>query len=193
MIFRQKRKPAFIHINKTGGTSIVGALGIGPKVHLTAIELKALMGDDWQESFKFAIVRNPWDKVLSHYTYRVKTGRTGIDGDRIPFSDWVARAYGDKDPRYYDNPKMFLPQSEWIKDESGKIVTDFIGRFERLKQDFREISRHVRRKKKLPHANRTDHRHYSSYYDEASMRIVENWFQEDIQRFGYYFEEREGA
>ena len=70
--FEQHRNFVFIHINKTAGMSVGKALGL-KKQHLTAGEYKNSLGiRRWNKSFKFIIVRNPWDKVVSHYFHRVK-------------------------------------------------------------------------------------------------------------------------
>ncbi len=122
----------FIHINKTAGTSIGNAIGLPVKHHQTAREIIASIGrEKWTTAYKFTLVRNPWDKVVSHYEYRLKRNKTEIATRNISFSEWVKKTYGpDKDPFYYNNPKAFQPQVEWLKDDEGKITIDFIGRFE---------------------------------------------------------------
>src|SRR5687768_13300689 len=106
----------FVHINKTGGTSIEKALGL-PFQHRTAVEIRRLIGaKEWDRRFSFAFVRNPWDKVASHYHFRVKTNQTGLRDKPIPFNEWVRLAYGEQALPYYDQPKMFMPQLEWISD-----------------------------------------------------------------------------
>jgi hypothetical protein len=120
----------FIHINKTGGSSIEKALGLPQQKHLTAFELKKKYSvKNWNEKFKFAFVRNPWDKVVSHYHYRYRRNEQGIKEDNIDFIQWVKLTYRDKNPKYYNVPKMFAPQMDWITDENGEIIIDFIGRF----------------------------------------------------------------
>ena len=131
-------KFVFVHINKTGGSSIEQALGIRFQ-HRTAMELVADMGmEQWRNHFSFSVVRNPWDKVLSHYSYRVLTNQTGMADGHIGFTDWVCEAYGRKNPTYYDKPKMFMPQVDWISDEQGRILIDYVARFESLQSGFDE-------------------------------------------------------
>jgi chondroitin 4-sulfotransferase 11 len=178
----------FVHINKTGGSSIEKALRL-PFQHRTALELREHLGRDrWQRRFSFAFVRNPWDKVASHYFYRVKTNQTGLATVPVEFNEWVRRAYGERDPQYYDKPKMFLPQVDWISDEEGRQLVGFVGRFERLQADFRIVCERIGIDADLPHEKQSSNRDYRRVYTPASADIVAQWFAADIERFGYTLE-----
>ena len=102
----------FIHINKTAGTSVGKAIGLPVKDHLMATEVIARIGlDKWNTAYKFTVVRNPWDKVVSHYEYRRKKNKTHIASRNISFSDWVKMTYGpEKNTVYYNNPRSFQQQ-----------------------------------------------------------------------------------
>ncbi len=179
---------AFVHINKTGGSSIEKALRL-PFRHHTAIELRDALGEArWCRRFKFAFVRNPWDKVASHYFYRVKTNQTGLGVDSLEFNEWVIRAYGEHDPRYYDKPKMFMPQVNWIVDENRRFMIDFLGRFEQLQEDFRLICRQLGIHADLPHEKASANRDYRRVYTATTTDVVARWFSADIAAFGYTFE-----
>ncbi len=39
----------------------------------------------------------------------------------------------------------------------------------------------------LPHENRTEHEHYTRYYDPETIRLVAQRYGEDIERFGYRY------
>ena len=179
----------FVHINKTAGSSIERALGM-PFQHRTALEFIDLVGPErWDRCFTFAFVRNPWERVLSHYRYRVKTNQTGLGTVQISFGEWVRRTYGDQDPRYWDQPRMFMAQSNWLCDATGDVLVDFVGRFERLERDFAEVCRRLGRKTELPHLKPSGPRnHYAAHYDAESRAIVADRFAKDIERFGYCFD-----
>lgn len=177
----------FIHINKTGGSSIARALGLTGE-HKTAMEKRRELGESaWSRRFRFTIVRNPWDKVVSHYHYRVATNQTSLGMNRVDFKEWVSLAYGDNLPAYYDNPKMFMPQWNWISNENGSLAVDFVGRFENLEQDFKSICRRINQDVLLPHKKKSKREHYRSYYDARAREIVRTWFKADIEEFDYEF------
>ena len=179
----------FIHINKTAGTSIGNAIGLPVKHHQTAREIIAKIGrDKWNTAYKFTLVRNPWDKVVSHYQYRRKRNKTEVATRNVSFSEWVKKTYGpDKDPFFYNNPKAFQPQVEWLKDDQGRIAIDFIGKFESINDDFDQIKSIIGIEAELPHLNASKRAGYQSYYDDETRLIVAQWFHEDIEAFGYSF------
>jgi len=177
----------FIHINKTGGSSVASALKL-PFEHLTAVEKMAMVGSRrWEKCLTFTIVRNPWDKVVSQYHYRLKTNQTDMADIPIPFSEWVQRAFAEQDPLYYNFPKMFMTQTEWIADADGRILVDEIVRFEKLDEGFARVMKKLGKDVTLPHLRKSKHDHYRDYYDTETAAIIHHYFKKDIDNFGYTF------
>jgi len=185
-----KKDFVYIHINKTGGTSISKAVGMPRKQHYTAKETIEIIGQEkWDRAYKFSVVRNPWDKVWSHYNYRVRINETGLRDAGLSFNEWVAITYGEpKNKRFYDQPKMFAPQIDWLVDSNGKNTIDFVGRFEKLDEDFASIAEVIGVEKKLPHLNKSTSVQYHEHYSKESKEIVAAWFARDIETFGYSFD-----
>jgi hypothetical protein len=182
------RSVIFIHINKTGGTSIGKALGLREKQHLTVQEVRDRVGiQNWDSSYTIAFVRNPWDRVSSSYRYRLKVRKNNTNNIEIDFKSWVKKVFQERDPRYYDYPKMLMPQTNWLKDELGDINIDFIGRFETIEEDFEALCKKLGVQLDLPHLNKTKQVPYQDYYDKETMEIVADYFSEDIETFGYSF------
>ena len=78
------KKFIFIHINKTAGSSIEQALNsygekrIVPKnntdfkmskqsQHFNYKEYREFLGADYDDYFKFTVIRNPFDRIVSYY------------------------------------------------------------------------------------------------------------------------------
>ncbi len=178
---------AFVHINKTGGTSVEHALGL-PVDHRTAQEWRRDLGPRaWDRRFRFTVVRNPWDRAVSHYHYRVLTDQTGLGADPVGFGEWAHRVYGDQDERYYDQPKVFMPQVDWVSDEDGALMVDRVCRFERLREDVAEVGQEIGRPIDLPHVKASKRGPYQSYYDDELREVVGEWFRRDVEAFGYSF------
>jgi chondroitin 4-sulfotransferase 11 len=176
----------FVHINKTGGTSVARALGIRRR-HRTARELEIEYGALWTQKFRFSIVRNPWDRVVSHYHYRLMTNESGLAEEQIAFIDWVKLAYGEKDPKYCDRPKQFGAQWDWLIDQSGNCAVDYVMRFENLEDDFITLCSKLNRKAFLPHLNRSNRGDYRSYFDNETKEIIAMRFKVDLEKFGYEY------
>ncbi len=177
----------FVHINKTGGSSVEQALGL-PFEHKTAREKKEELGDRrWNQRFSFSFVRNPWDRVASLYHYRVRTNTSGLGSGTIDFNTWVRLTFHDQDPAFYNSPKMLMPQAAWLCDDANRLLVDFVGRFEALEEDFETVCTQIGRRATLPHLKRSTRGPYRSQYDDDAIAIVEAWFEEDIDRFGYAF------
>jgi hypothetical protein len=184
---RYLRPYVFIHINKTGGSSVEKALGIGLD-HSTALEKHQQLGERaWRRKFTFTLVRNPWDKVVSHYHYRVRTNQTGLAEKPVAFAEWLQRCYVDHDPRYYDQPRMFMPQRQWLVDEHDKLLVEFVGRFENLTEDFQRICERLSVNAQLGHAKPSSRGSYRDYYDADSEALIREYFAEDLALFGYEF------
>ncbi len=151
--------------------------------HLPAGLLKRSFPDRYQDYYSACFVRNPWDYVTSCYAW-LRFYR------KIPheFNDWVKRGFLDT-PEREMNIFMKPNQSDWITDENGEIIVDFVGRFENMRQDFKKICRKVGVRKKLPHINRFKRAHYSTVYDDEARDIVADWYRRDVELLKYTFEE----
>lgn len=178
----------FIHIGKTGGSSIEKALN--PDVTLDGSARTAHTGntdflekhwnaqkyqreykDFFESYFKFSFVRNPWDREVSRWKW-FSLAR----GDNHSFSKHVTSHISNC-------------QSDWLC-TGDHYLTDFIGRFETLQEDFDVICDKMGRpRQKLPHINKTKRKHYTEYYDDETRQIVAEKYAKDIEYFNYKFQQ----
>jgi chondroitin 4-sulfotransferase 11 len=208
-MINHRHKFIFVHINKCAGQSIRRTLphGLfgGTRGHNTIQHYLGLLrakGRDPADYFKFTIVRNPWDKVVSFYHYHKRREWDIFPwtvADEPDFNSFLQRLFVANDGALAQ--EIFRGRSgssthhlrlsnslEWVSDAEGNVLVDFIGRVENLQADFDQICARIGiRQRALPHANRSSHKPYWEYYDEASREIVARRFQRDIEYFGYRF------
>jgi len=164
----------FVHVPKTAGQSIehvfLDLLGLswrqraplllrynarpelGPPrlAHLRAadyVRCGHLSESQFAGYFKFSFVRNPWDRAVSFYKYIGRPAECSFKRfalERLPNALWRSMYW------------FVRPQAEFLYDEGG-LVVDFVGRFENLQSDFREVcSRLGLPESRLPVVNRSD-------------------------------------
>jgi len=131
-------------------------------------------------TFKFTLVRNPFDRVVSAYSYlRTKCGRWA-------FADFVVRVLAVEGPAFDPH---FEPQAGGLFLEGVPLV-DEIGRFERLEDSWRAIARRIEAPAVLPHRGRSRRApSYAGYYTDEARRVVERLYADDLRAFGYAFED----
>jgi len=181
----------FVHIIKTGGTSIERFFkkGGGTKHQFAKKYKEQVDNKKWEDYFKFTFVRNPWDKMVSQYFY---IQRNNNGNYHLTFREFILAFESCPETDYIDGigiPVKFNPiQSPWIYDDMGNCMVDFVGRFENYERDFNVICDKIRiPHQKLPYYNTSDHKHYSEYYDKDTQKIIEEKFANDIKHFGYEF------
>ena len=221
-----KYKFIFIHVPKTGGTSIEEYFGknmAGKGKHRSLREWCELYeyerGDrlasdripcpivppssfdhEFSQYFKFTVVRNPWDRMVSYWKY--KKIHSGVGGRFLPFPGldfareksfpkWLNCA-ADLSQEQWDAfaPIGFATQKQMIT--HGQICMDYIIRFEDLQNGFDEVCKKIGHQpkpphRKLPHVHKTNHKHYSAYYNDQTEQFIRERYAEDIKMFDYHF------
>jgi len=185
-VISHKHKCIFVHIPKSAGTSIEKFF-IGrdwwfidkETKHLHAKTAKKIYKENWNEYFTFSFVRNPWDLMVSWYKFR--------KNHNLSFDKFLTE-YKINPRRRYWLPKT-LYQTDFLVDDDGKLLIDFVGKFENLQEDFNIICDKIKiSQQKLPHKNKTKRKHYTEYYDDETREIVAKKYAKDIEYFGYKFE-----
>lgn len=205
MLISRKHKFIFIHIYKNAGSSITSALlpfakedGVQPAdrnhaavsepfnpqpyhIHVSAADLVANMGgEEFSKYFSFAIVRNPWDWQVSLYSFMRKFKSHRQHAMALKFQNFKEYL------RWRCSEEVRL-QKDFLVDEQGKVLVDYVGRFERLELEFKEICSRISITTELPKINVSNELPYQSFYDDESIELVRETFKADIEMFGYNF------
>ena len=205
----------FIAIEKTGTNSIRHCLnnfadtkpGDGINPHWPACKVRAHYFEtpqsNFEDYFSFAFVRNPWARLVSWFEYfnrEVNKHESGAPSEggiptgparhpayaqwktysMMDFATWLRREHAQNSHR--------LSYQRYYEDENGKPLLNFIGKTENLQEDFNIVCDKIGiPRQKLPHKNKTKHKHYSTYYDDDTRELVAEKYAKDIERFGYSF------
>lgn len=145
---------------------------------------KGFVPKRFKNYFKFAFVRNPWDRIVSCYFQKIVTKRYGL------FEECF-----DKDFDYfidYINNLDLTTANPHIRLQTRLIPVDechFIGKLDHFVDDLQYVCDRVGlNMSDLPHSNQSDHRHYSTYYTPRTKQIIADKYKEDIETFGFAFE-----
>lgn len=155
------------------------AIGHG---HVSARQLKPILGDAvFNRYFKFAFVRNPWDRFVSYCAFiSRKTGR--FENDPHGFM----RQMIDSPPPLQH--LLYQPQNELLCNENCELAMDFVGRVEHMQRDLDVICTRLNfAPQTLEQINRSEHRPYTDYYNADLRDLVGYKYRRDIEQFDYRF------
>jgi chondroitin 4-sulfotransferase 11 len=158
--------------------------------HSTMQEIE-LKSPEVQKYWKFTFVRNPYSRVVSWFSYLTQ-GLNDQKSKEEHMKDYgTDYLTGDfKDFCNFAPFWVFNNQFFHLCDKDENINIDFIGRFENLQEDFNIVCDKIGiPKQKLPHKNKSKHKHYTEYYDDETREIVAEKYAKDIGYFGYEFGE----
>lgn len=156
----------------------------------------------YEEYFKFAFTRNPFDRLVSCY-------RNKIDRPRIP--QYMLASAEQSEVAFYPHMSFaefvevvcyipnrladghFRPQHLTICDREGNIAADYVGSFENIEEDFAYVKQRIGKPDlELPERNRkrptkSDPFNYRNFYDSKLKELVYERYEKDFETFGYDF------
>ena len=195
-------KVIFIHIPKNAGTSIRRCFGNSSAYHETIYDFKDTFPDEYSSYRKFAVVRNPYDRMVSWYFHLKKEAEDWVRQlPTFPFelSDSLDKEKFDEeftdsfikwviDPFKYPFTKKALPkhanwdlrltmmQHEWVDD------TVTILKYENLNE---ELNKYFGKEINLSKQNKSIHMNYLNYYNKYSLDVVYDRYKEDFKKYNY--------
>ena len=214
MIISPGRQFVFVHIPKTGGTSLGLALedrahrddiliGDTPKAkkrrgrlraltprgrlwkHSTLADIDGVLGaGDLDRMFLFTMVRNPWDRAVSYYHW-LKSQT--FEHPAITCAQTLSFPAFVRDPVIVDSLRDW-PAGRYMQDASGVERDALFIRLEHFDEDSAPLWDHLGFRLSLPHENRSDRdTDYRTYYDDELAAHLGDVCATDILRFKYTF------
>ncbi|MGH8051027.1 MAG: sulfotransferase family 2 domain-containing protein [Arenimonas sp.] len=205
MIISHKHKFIFFAIPKTGTHTVRQALRehLGPddleqvglfvqkrfafpelkdftSGHVSANQIRPILGEETFNSyFKFAFVRNPFDRFVSYCSF-MSRDNGAFAAQPKAFMKHVITQIKPADHLLYK------PQNYFLVDTAGALSVDFIGRNESMQDSYNEICSSLG----IPAAmlgvvNSSQHKPFMEYYDEETYALVADLYNRDIDLFGY--------
>ena len=218
MLLSNRYNFLFVHIAKTGGTSVRSALQSlrwkdpvyymmyicsrfshlsGHKTaskfprHCKIIAAKEMLPDEYfKKLFKFTFVRNPWDLQVSSF-HHIRRERPQYMQDKNTFDEFLRWKFDPERPYQFHIDTSIALQSDYLVDLHGDNLVDFIGRYERLQEDFNSVCDRIGIERiTLPFKRRSSSRKkdYRQYYTAETAELVNRHFSKDIEMLGYQFD-----
>lgn len=165
---------------------------IGQHVHAVTIRDR-LPESVWQSYFKFSIARNPWDRVVSLFTWKAR------NSPKLQPKPHFYNRFGVPFDQFHETRKLFtqfVKAGNWQTNDRFYIIedtlcVDYIIRYENLVDDTLEVCRRVGIPPlvlpRLKSGMRPGDHLYSEYYNDETKTIVAERHKHDLRLFGYRF------
>jgi len=163
--------------------------------HMRPVEARATfseLGWDFDASYRFITVRNPWARLVS--LYRMMEGLKH-HGAKLDFSSWIKSIDPDRPPvpaspgKWYDHGMLSF--DAFVSDEAGTVLVKDAFRIEDqlpdLLEKLYEIGVPVPQRKSVPSVNVAPKVDYRAFYSDADVALVAHLYQPEISQFGYKF------
>lgn len=162
---------------------------LGPKPdHAYALEVRNAFPDEWRNYFKFCVVRNPFERVVSDYFWRIKSAPNAPSFSEFVMAIHEGRTLSGTVPERPDNWPIYTINDEIVADaiiEYGELMPRLV----RIMSDIgvpwdgnlpKSKSGWNRKRNREPHW-------YRSIYRPNDRELVGHVFRKEISQFEYRF------
>ena len=194
MIIDKKNNLVFIHIPKTGGTSIhqwlslqnnqtVSLWGCSNGIdyaHLTLSQALTLLTSFPKDSFKIAFVRHPYDRIYSAYLQPYRQMYPDLTLDEF-VKHYVSKVdENNPDPKLVHLWPMYL-----FTCINGVNQVDFVGKMETWRKDIDFVKNRFKLKGTPGHLNQSNRLGDDPVFTSESLKIIDKVYKKDFEWFSY--------
>jgi hypothetical protein len=150
--------------------------------HLSLGEVADLSRLDFSDWYKFAFVRNPWDRLVSHFFFKNRKKESPDVKAFCAYIDRVEQIVSKREHLHGEHCHL-RPQVEFLSDD-----LDFVGRFESFESDLMKVMDQIGiSRARIPHSNKSTHGPYTEYFDDRTKKKVADIYAADIETLNYRF------
>jgi hypothetical protein len=150
--------------------------------HITLEQIRPFLGEDaFADYFKFAFVRNPFDRFISYCAFM-----TRADGAFLKNPQQVMRYILFQAPP--TQHILFQPQHTFVTAADGSLLADHVGRVEDMQSSYDAICERIGiPTAQLGQVNSSQRGSYRDYYHQDLIDGVAKLYRRDLELFGYEF------
>jgi hypothetical protein len=150
--------------------------------HITLEQIRPFLGEEaFASYFKFAFVRNPFDRFVSYCAFMTRADGAFLKNPQQVMRYILFQARPDQHI-------LFQPQHTFVTGADGKLLADEIGRVEEMQASYDAICERIGiPSAQLGQVNSSRRGSYRDYYDQALIDGVADVYRRDLELFGYGF------
>ena len=184
-------KTVFLHIPRTGGTSIKSAFGFVEyegdiitkestglgEIYKTAQQIRQIFPQVYENYYKWTIVRNPWEREVSIFN------SNPVEGDKKS----VQKQFIDNIKAKINNKKQIKSQASFLMID-GDVHVDHIVRYESIDSQWPIVCEKINKPyEPLPRLLKGANSQFSKHeiYTQESIDLVSELCKEDIEFLNY--------
>lgn len=202
-------KAAFIHVPKTGGTYIWQIENKGTPIisntkylgHIAVVENKrqfnriyhpydaknayhTILESKLNDKVVFSTVRNPYDWLVSFYSFLNKKGSYEYEITQKGFEYYI-KTLSEREDKWPNKKFIFFQ----LFSTSGNFLCDWVNRTETLDNDMCDFAKKYNFKYQKKERQRIGkHMNYKTYYTDELIEIVQNTWKRELDLYGYNFD-----
>lgn len=158
-------------------------VGIQLHRHETARMIRQRMHwEQWEHPYKFAVIRNPFARLVSSYHFRQTIGRYNRVMSSASFEQWFEKTIINQEKEWVDNPLMYKPCHYWITLD-GEVAVDDIYRLEEIENWWGELMSNLNYEAEIPHENATEHKPWQEHMTPDIEAEIRKRYADDLEYY----------